>query len=168
MKTALLKGITLALLAVTAIACNNKMEAPAPEVVETVDAANIKTQIQDIETAYATAMNAGKVDEVVYYATDATSYSQERKPFVGKKAIYQNLEAELATLPESAKVAYATNEIFPSIDGSQVVELGSYTTSDATGNIISSGNFMAMFEKRNGRYFCVRDMSLSDTIKTDK
>lgn len=168
MKTTLLKGITLALLAVTTIACNNKMEAPAPEVAETVDASQIKTQIQDIETTYAAAMNAGKVDDIVYYASDATSYSQERKPFVGKAAIYKNLKVELTTLPAGFKVAYNTQEIFPSIDGSQVVELGSYTTSDASGTVISSGNYMAMFEKRNGKYFCVRDMSLSDMIKSDK
>lgn len=168
MEAILLKRITLAFIAVTVIACNKKEETPPPPPPMAVDAAHVKTQIQEIENAYATAMNAGKIDEIVYYSDDATSYSQERQPFVGKAAIYKNLRDEFSTMPKGGTVTYTTNEIFPSIDGSQVVELGSYNLADASKTVLSSGNFMAMFEKRNGKYFCVRDMSLSDRIKKDK
>jgi hypothetical protein len=43
-----------------------------------------------------------------------------------------------------------------------VVEIGHYKVVDSTNTAVNTGNYMSLFEKRNGRYFSVRDMSASD------
>jgi hypothetical protein len=43
-----------------------------------------------------------------------------------------------------------------------VVEIGSYSVVDSTNVAINTGNYMSLFEKRDGKYYCVRDMSASD------
>ena len=52
--------------------------------------------------------------------------------------------------------------VFPSIDGVQVVEIGYYTVVDSTNTAVNTGNYMSLFEKRDGQYVCLRDMSASD------
>jgi hypothetical protein len=49
-----------------------------------------------------------------------------------------------------------------SSDGNQVVEIGYYKVVDSTDTPVNTGNYMSLFEKRNGRYYSVRDMSASD------
>ncbi len=62
------------------------------------------------------------------------------------------------------KISFTTVEVFPSNDGMQVVEIGYYKVVDSTNTIINSGNYMGLFEKRDGNYVSVRDMSTSDMI----
>jgi hypothetical protein len=52
--------------------------------------------------------------------------------------------------------------VFVSGDGIQVVEIGYYKVVDSANTEINTGNYMSLFEKRNGKYYCVRDMSASD------
>ena len=56
----------------------------------------------------------------------------------------------------------ATNEVFPSSDGNQVVEIGSFKVVDSANTTINSGNYIILFEKRDGKYVSVREMSASD------
>jgi len=60
------------------------------------------------------------------------------------------------------KISFTTNEVFVSNDGAQVVELGYYKVTDSTDVPHNTGNYMSLFEKRDGKYVCVRDMSASD------
>lgn len=168
MKNRMLKGIALSIMAVMIIACNKKEEVAVVAATPTVDPVQIKTEIQAMETAFADGMNAQKSDDIVYYADDATSFSQNKPPLVGKEAIYKGMKEEAASAPKGSKVAFTTNEVHPSADGNQVVELGSYKVSDATNAVKFSGNFMALFEKRDGKYVCIRDMSSSDQPKEEK
>jgi hypothetical protein len=39
---------------------------------------------------------------------------------------------------------------------------GGYTSADSTNIKMMSGNFMSLFEKRDGKYICIRDMGSSD------
>ena len=48
-----------------------------------------------------------------------------------------------------------------------MVEIGSYRVSDSTSTAIYTGNFMAVFEKREGKYVCIRDMAASDRPKIE-
>ncbi len=57
---------------------------------------------------------------------------------------------------------FTTNEVYPSKDGDQVLEIGYYTVVDSANTVVSSGNYMSLFEKRDGQYVCLRDMSASD------
>lgn len=128
----------------------------------TVDKDKIKAEIEALETAYAKAMNAGDAEAVAaYYSDDAVSYSQNKKPASGKAAILDMLKKDVDE-SKGMTIGFTTNEVHASNDGNQVVELGSYKVVDAGNTPKHTGNYMAVFEKRDGKYICVRDMSASD------
>jgi hypothetical protein len=79
---------------------------------------------------------------------------------VGKTAIVEFLKSDLVS--NTNKISFKTNEVFPSSDGNLVVEIGYYSVVDSTNTPINTGNYISLFEKRNGRYVCLRDMSASD------
>lgn len=138
------------------IACNTKME----ESTTVVDKEQIKKEIQDKENDYASIYNTGELRNIGYYADDATSFFQNRAPLVGKEAIIEFLKADLAA--NTNKISFTTKEVFVSNDGIQVVEIGYYKVVDSANTVINSGNYMSLFEKRDGKYYCLRDMSASD------
>jgi ketosteroid isomerase-like protein len=121
-----------------------------------------------METAFADAMNAGKPETIVYYADYVVSYEQNASPLHGKKAVDAKLAEEVKNTAKGNKISYTANEVFPSSDGNQVVQVGSYKVVYSTGASKSSGNYMALFEKRNGKYTCIRDMGASDMLKEEK
>jgi ketosteroid isomerase-like protein len=165
MKNKIVTGIALGIFTALVIACNpKKEEAAAPA----VDQDKLKAELQVMETAFADAMNAGKPESIVYYADDATSYDQDTPPLVGKAAIDAKLMDRSKKTPKGTKVTYTANEVFPSADGNQVVEIGSYTVVDSTGAKKSTGNYMSLFVKKDGKYTCIRDMGASDMPKEEK
>jgi ketosteroid isomerase-like protein len=141
------------------LACNSKEE-KAETIV--VDKEQIKKEIQAKEDEFAATYNSGEVKNIGYYADDATTYYQNRQPLVGKEAIVAFLQSDL--ISNSNTISFKTNEVFPSNDGNQVVEIGSFRVADSASNTINAGNYMSLFEKRNGKYVCIRDMSTSDTL----
>jgi ketosteroid isomerase-like protein len=157
MKNIILKRILFGSLTVLSVACNDKKEDTA---VPVVDKAQIKKEIQDKENEFASTYNAGELKNIGYYADDASSFYQNRAPLVGKAAIVEFLQSDLNS--NSNKITYKTNDVFISDDGVQVVEIGYFTVVDSANNPLNSGNYMSLFEKRNGKYVCVRDMSASD------
>ena len=86
---------------------------------------------------------------------------------VGKAAIEASIREDLLSFQKGNQIAFVANEVYPSNDGNQVVEIGSYRVSDSTATAIYTGNFMAFFEKREGKYVCVRDMAASDRPKIE-
>jgi ketosteroid isomerase-like protein len=164
MKNKMTKGIILACITSLVIACNPKKEdAAAP----TVDNAKIKAELQAMETVMADAYNMRSAASEEYYAEDATSFSQNKAPLVGKLAIDKSMKEDLATFPEGNKISFSANEIFPSSDGNQVVEIGSYKVVDAKNAVQHAGNYMSLFVKKDGKYVCIRDMGASDMPKAD-
>lgn len=125
-----------------------------------IDKEQIKKEIQAKEDAFAEIYNTGELKDIGYYADDATTFYQNKAPLVGKQAIVEFLKSDLSS--NSNKISFTTNEVFPSSDGNQVVEIGSYKVVDSTNTAINTGNYMVMFEKRDGSYFSVREMSASD------
>ncbi len=122
----------------------------------------VKAEIQALETAWAEAANARDVDaELAFYADDAVSI-EPYKPdmLVGKAAIRKRIEAEKAEKKEGQTSSFETLEVFG--DGNTVTEIGRITAKDANGKVIYSGKYMAIWEKRNGRYVVVRDIYSSD------
>ncbi len=166
MKNKILNGLAFATIALFVIACTPKKE----ETAETpaVDKEKIKAELQAMEDAFAASFNAGKTDDMVYYADDATSYSQNKEPLAGKTAILDYIKEDMATLPKGSKIAFTAEEVFPSNDGNQVVEIGSYKMSDSTNTVKASGHYMSLFEKRDGKYVCIRDMGASDMPKKEE
>jgi ketosteroid isomerase-like protein len=153
MKRKVTKGILFLSLMSLIIACNTK-----PVVV--VDKEQIKKEIQAKEDEFASVYNSGEFKSIGYYADDAVTFYQNRPPLVGKDARAEFLKSDI--INSSNKISFKTNEVFVSNDGNLVIEIGYYTVTDSTKTAINTGNYMSLFEKKDGRYVCLRDMSASD------
>lgn len=157
MKNKLIKGILPGMMLAFMVSCNTKSE---ETVASTIDKEQIKKEIQAKEDEFASIYNGAELRDIGYYADDATSFFQNRPPLIGKDAIVEFLKADLAG--NTNKISFKTNEVFPSADGNQVVEIGYFKVVDSSNNPINTGNYMVLFEKRNGKYVSVRDMSTAD------
>lgn len=156
MKNKVTKGL-LFLALISVIACNTKKVEPEAVV---IDKEQIRQEIQAKENAFAELYNSGELKDIGYYADDATTFYQNRKPLVGKDSIVAFLKSDLNA--NSNKISFTTKEVFISNDGEQVVEVGYYSVVDSTNAPINTGNYMSLFVKRDGKYVCLRDMSASD------
>jgi len=161
MKHLILKGVSLGFLTSLLFACNGKRDESAA-----IDVDQIKKEIQAKEDAFAQVYNSGTLKNIGYYADDATSYFQNTAPLVGKPAIIEFLLSDVGS--NSDKISFKTTEVFPSNDGNMVLEIGSFKVVDSANNPVNSGNYMTMFQKRDGKYVAVRDMSTSDGVRVDK
>ncbi len=159
MKTNILNSLIIICLLSLLIACNtNKTE--SDNVV--IDKEQIKKEIQAKENEFAETYNSGVAKAIGYYADDAISFVQNNAPLVGKPAIVAYLMSGINDDNKSNKISFTTNEVFVSNDGNQVVEIGYYKVVDSANTAVNTGNYMVLFEKRDGKYVCVRDMSASD------
>lgn len=157
MKSKLTKGIIFLVIMSLFLACNTKTA--DPEVV-VADKEQIKKEIQDKEDEYASIYNSGELKNIGYYADDATIFAQNRTPIVGRDAIIDYLKVDVEF--NTDKISFTTREIFPSANGNMVLEIGHYQVVDSTNTPINTGNYMCLFEKRDGNYYCIREMSTSD------
>ena len=158
MKKDILKMGSLASVLMLMISCNSKQETSATTT--TVDKEQIKKEIQAKEDAFAELYNTGELKNIGYYADDATTFFQNRPPLVGREAIVEFYKSAITSTTN--RISFTSKDIFISNDGNQVVEIGYFKVVDSTNNPVNSGNYMSLFEKRDGKYVCVRDMSASD------
>jgi uncharacterized protein (TIGR02246 family) len=127
------------------------------------DNAQLKQEIQAIETAYANAQNSGDINAVAaYYANDAVTMPDGMPMMVGNEAIKKDLE-EGAAKNKGTTVSYEVLDAFGCEN--YVTEIGKSTRKDSTGNIKSTGKYMAVWEKRDGKWICIRDIGNGDTKK---
>jgi ketosteroid isomerase-like protein len=159
MKNKVTKALIFLSLISILIACNTKKTGSAGTA---VDKEQIKKEIQAKENEFAATYNSGEMKNIGYYAEDATTFAQNNPPVVGREAILEYLKANIDSLDKSNKITFTTKEVFVSNDGNQVVEIGYYQVFDSTNTPVNVGNYMSLFEKRDGRYYSVRDMSASD------
>ena len=165
MKKEIVKWVLLSSIMSLMISCtDSKKEGPAATA---VDKEQIKKEIQAKEDEFAATYNAREIKDIGYYADDATTFFQNMPALVGKEAIVEFLKSDLMAA-NSNKISFKTNEVFVSNDGNMVVEIGHFTVVDSTNTGINRGNYMSLFEKRNGKYVCVRDMSASDVKLSDQ
>lgn len=157
MKSNILKGVFICFAMFLMLACNkNKVEHSA----EVIDKEQVKKEIQDRENQFAEIYNSGEIKKIGYYSDDAITFYQNMKPLQGREARLEFLESDLAG--NTNKISFTTKEVFPSSDGIQVVEIGYYEVVDSVGTTLNTGNYISLFEKRDGKYVCLRDMSASD------
>jgi ketosteroid isomerase-like protein len=129
-----------------------------PEKKETIDLEKIAVEIQAMEDAYAAAEKAGDADGVVaYYSDDAINYGANLEPASGKVAIREKIAKRLANDTLGNYNVYKIVDLFAT--GDTALELGSWIQFDSSGKEMENGNYMSYFEKRDGKYLCVRDMS---------
>ncbi|HET6722450.1 MAG TPA: nuclear transport factor 2 family protein [Chitinophagaceae bacterium] len=158
MKKEIVNGIVLSCMMLLMISCSDsKKEGNGATA---IDKEQIKKEIQAKEDAFAELYNTGQLKDIGYYADDATTFLQNRPALVGKEAIIEFLKSDISS--NTNKISFKTNEVFVSNDGNMVVEIGHFIVVDSTNTGINRGNYMSLFEKRNGKYVCVRDMSASD------
>lgn len=157
MKNKIFRGVILSSFSILFIACQPKKEETVA-----IDKEQIKNEIQAIENKMAEMFNDRSVNAGFYYDENALSFSQNKPPIKGRLAIEKSIKEDLAGFPKGYQIAFVVNEIFPSSDGIQVVEIGNYRVSDSTSTALYTGNFIAVFQKIEGKYLCVRDMSASD------
>jgi ketosteroid isomerase-like protein len=145
------------------LSCNQvkevKITSPA------IDKEQIKAQIQTLENHFALIYNTRSTDSLTYYADDAVSYFNEQKPIAGKAAIHKFIEEELKNYPKGAKISFETVEIYVGAEGTFVLEIGAYKQVDATGVLLQRGHYFSLFEKRDGKYVCVRDMANASPLE---
>jgi ketosteroid isomerase-like protein len=142
----------LALTAIMLSACTTS------EKVEVLDMEKVRGEIQAMEDAYAAGEKAKDADAVAaYYSDDAMGYSRNQQPLSGKSAIRDNIAKAIASDTTGNYSVYKVVDLFA--EGNTAVEIGSWTKFDSSGTEMENGNYMSYFQKRDGKYLCVRDMS---------
>lgn len=125
------------------------------------DPAKLKAEIQEQETAWARADNARDVNAVAaFYADDAQSLANDQPMLVGNAAIKKDIEASIAKRPKGATLSYDVIDAFGC--DNYVTEVGKTTRKDSTGKITTTGKYMAIWEKRAGKWVCIRDIGNED------
>ncbi|MDQ3050485.1 MAG: nuclear transport factor 2 family protein [Bacteroidota bacterium] len=146
------------------IACS---PAPAPEKPNALDMDALRVEIQAMEDAYSEAEKAKNADGVAaYYSDDAVSYSRNMEPLTGKEAIKNRIAERLANDSSGVVNVYKVVDLFA--EGDNAVEIGSWKEINASGEEISHGHYMSYFEKRDGKYVCVRDMNATSMPMSTK
>jgi ketosteroid isomerase-like protein len=156
MKNKVAPGLLSLLLMLFIIACNSKKAEP----VSVIDKEQIKKEIQAKEDEFAAIYNSGELKNIGYYADDAITFYQNRAPITSSEERVAFFNEDIVS--NTNIISFLTKEVFVSGDGIQVVEIGYYKVVDSANTEINTGNYMSLFEKRNGKYYCVRDMSASD------
>ena len=124
-----------------------------------MDKEQIAREIKAIEDAYNTAIRQKDIEKALtFYADNAESYSPDKAPLIGKEAIGRYLREGIEQQQEYI-TKYEMREILPSTDGEQVIELGSFSVTAPSGEKITGGNYISVFQKQNGKYVCIRDMA---------
>lgn len=125
------------------------------------DNAKLKAEIQALENAWANADNARDLNTLAaFYSDDAISMSNNAPSQVGKAAIKKDMEMGLLKRPKGSTTAYDVIDAFGG--GNYVTETGTITRKDSTGKVLSTGKYMAIWEKRDGKWICIRDISNDD------
>jgi hypothetical protein len=77
------------------------------------DPAQLKKEIQELETAWSNADNARDVNALAaFYADDAQSLATDKPMLVGNAAIKKDMEEGLAKKPKGSKTAYEVKDVF--------------------------------------------------------
>jgi uncharacterized protein (TIGR02246 family) len=136
-------------------ACTQPAKEAAP-----LDIAALKTEIQAKEDAYAAAEKAKDADAIAaYYADDAISYSRNQEPRSGKAAIRESIAQRIASDTTGSLSTYQVVDLFA--DGDLLVEIGSFSSKNPAGVETDKGHYLSVFQKRDGKYVCIRDMNVT-------
>ena len=137
----------------------SECSAPAAET-KGIDMDKTKAEIQGMENAFAAGEKAKDVNAVAaYYASDAISYGRNDEPSSGIAAIKEHISKGLAKDTAGNTNVYKVVDLFG--DEKMLVEIGSWSLLDPSGKEIDKGHYMSCFQKRDGKYQCIRDMNVT-------
>jgi len=127
---------------------------------EPIDMTVLKAEIQAMEDAFAAGEKAKDADAVAaYYGENAISYSRNDKPVSGKTAIRDRIAKQITNDTLGNYNVYKVIDLFA--EGNTALEIGSWTQFNAEGTETENGYYMSYFEKQDGKYKCVRDMTVT-------
>ena len=126
------------------------------------DLAQIRAEIVAIENAWAVAINAKDVKALMaMYAEDAVSMPDGEPMISGKAAIQKKQEANFAKPAKFASIAFETLDVYA--QGNVVTEVGKTMYKDAAGKTTGGAKYIAVYEKRDGKYLCIREIYNQDS-----
>ena len=126
------------------------------------DLTQIRSEIVAIETAWAAAQNAKDINALMaMYADDAVSMPDGEPMLTGKAAIKKKQEADFAKPSKYASIAFETLDVYA--HGNVVTEVGKTMYKDAAGKTTGGGKYVAVYEKRDGKYLCIREIYNQDS-----
>lgn len=170
MKKLNLFGLATVIMAISilAVGCNDAAEGGGGTVAPTgeqaaakPDMAKVKAEIVALEKAWADASNAMDTTALLnFYSDDAITMGNNKPMMVGKAAIKKDLEEGFAKRKKGSIVSFEVLDVYGTED--VVTEVGTIAVKDEAGKQTYAGKYMAVWEKRDGKYVCVRDISNDD------
>ena len=152
--------LILGILYLSIVSCTTQGLSDAPDLTQ------IKAEIQAMEDAFATASNAKNAEAVVaYYADDAVSMPNDQTTATGKAAILELIKGNMAKDTIGSTVVFEVLDIKAA--GDLAIEAGKSTSTAANGKV-TTGKYVSIFEKRNGKYVCIRDIYNNDAPTGNK
>ena len=121
------------------------------------DMKQVRAEIQTIENAWADAMNKKDINLLMaLYADDAVSMQDGAPALKGKAAIQAQQEKNFAAPEKYASISFQTQDVYGTPD--EVTEIGISEERDAAGKVTGTGKYVAVFQKKDGKYLCVREI----------
>lgn len=125
------------------------------------DPAQVRADIIALENAWADALNKKDINALMaMYADDAVTMPPGEPPITGKADIQKKEEADFMNPSTYKSIGFETQDVYG--QGDVVTEVGKIMFKDADGKTIGTGKYMAVFEKRDGKYLCIREMYSTD------
>ena len=123
----------------------------------------IKAEIIAIEKSWDTYFNSGDLDNLLnLYADDAIRLPNNQTIISGKEAIKKEMEIEQTNLKKGYTNTSETTDVFG--DENTVTEVGKTIRKDASGKVKSTGKYMTIWKKVNGKFVTAREM-WNDDVK---
>jgi ketosteroid isomerase-like protein len=110
------------------------------------------------------AFNAGEIDKnVAQYAADAEVMAPGNPRATGTDAIRALLEKESAAMKAAGVTIVLNDDDKAAASGDLGYHSGSYAVKDSSGNVVDSGNYLAVFQRqKDGKWLMIRDTWNSD------
>ncbi len=132
------------------------------ELIQTqTEMAKVKAEVQAVSNTWANVMNAKNIDALMaMYADDVVVMPENSPALVGKAAVRKYQEQSFARTPANMTYRFQTLDVYS--HGNTLTETGTTTLSDASGNVVITGKYVCVYEKRDGKLFVVREIFNAD------
>ena len=125
------------------------------------DKTTLKAEIQNLESAWSAASNSGDAATIIgMYSDDAVSMVNNKPMASGKTEIGKEVEEGIAKKKKGTTVSYEVMDVYG--DENEVTEFGKTTVKDGNGKITYTGKYAAVWQKKDGKYRCVREIYNDD------
>jgi ketosteroid isomerase-like protein len=122
----------------------------------------LKVEIAALEKTWDTYFNSGDLESLLtLYADDAVRLPSNQMIISGKEAIKKEMEVEQTKLKKGYTNTSETIDVFG--DENMVTEIGKTIRKDASGKVKSTGKYITIWKKINGKFVTIREMWNDDT-----